>query len=182
MSKHKITVLQCVPGHCDITGNKKADILAKKVPFYHTNHRQGVIRLYCQSRNQKELQEDERLQTGNKNIAETLEIFNCKHAWLTKEWGRWKLSSTFWIWLPCETFVSHRIISPSFLHILWSKRRDGPAPFVETHCFIFKVWEPNIIGDKRSSRWTTLSTQPLLKQINILRPSVPRSKHTPSQL
>lgn len=149
MSKHKITVLQFVPGHCDITGNKNADALAKKFP---------VLSHKPQTGNPKELQEDESPQTGNKNIADTLEICNCKHAWLTKEWGRWKLSSTFWIWLPCETFVSHRIISPSFLRTLWSKRRDWAAPFVETHCFIFKVWQLKIIGDKRSSRWTTLST------------------------
>jgi hypothetical protein len=77
MSKHKIKFLQCVPGHCDITGNKKADALANKVPFYHKNYRQGNFRLYCQSRNPKERQEDERPQTGNRNIAETVETFSC---------------------------------------------------------------------------------------------------------
>jgi len=30
--------LQRVSGHGDITGNKKADALAKKAPFYHINH------------------------------------------------------------------------------------------------------------------------------------------------
>jgi len=71
MSEHKITALQCVSGHCDFTRNKKADALAKMPPFYHPNYRQGGIKLYCQSRNPKELQEDERPQTGNKNIAKS---------------------------------------------------------------------------------------------------------------
>lgn len=123
---------------------------------YKPQQTQGGFRVYCQSRKQKELQEDKRPPTANKKTAETLEIFNCKHAWLTKDWDSWKLS-TFWIWLPCETFTSHRIISPSFLPTLWTKRRDGPGSFVETQCFIFKIWKPNIIGDTRSSRWTTLS-------------------------
>jgi hypothetical protein len=80
MSEHKITALQCVSGHCDFKRNEKTYALAKKPPFYNTNYRQGGIKLYCQSRNPKELQEDERPQTGNKNIAKTLGIFNCKHA------------------------------------------------------------------------------------------------------
>jgi ribonuclease HI len=41
MSEHKIRALQRVSGHSDITGNKKADALAKKAPFYHTNHNTG---------------------------------------------------------------------------------------------------------------------------------------------
>jgi hypothetical protein len=76
MSKHKITVLKCVPGHCDITGNKNADALAKKVPVLSHKPQTGSYQAVLSSRNPKELQEDESPQ----NIADTLHICNCKHA------------------------------------------------------------------------------------------------------
>jgi len=43
--------------------------------------------------------------------------------------GPMQIWSAYWIWLPCESYVSHRIrVFPNP-----STRRDGPAPFVETY-------------------------------------------------
>lgn len=74
----------------------------------------GKCNVYTVKNNPKELQDG----TDSKNIAATLETRNCKHTRLAKEWGCCILLPIFWIWLPCETCVSHRVISSFWPHTL----------------------------------------------------------------
>jgi hypothetical protein len=157
VSKNKIIVLQWIPGHCDITGNEETDSLARKSTLI-TKTRDTEIS-HCQSHNPKDFQDDERPESGS-SIAKILEGLNCKHAWLAKEWGSCKRSSAFWARLPFKTSISNRIISPSLLHTLWSRRRDGRAPFAEMLYFVVNIWKPKTLGGKRSNGCMALSAYP----------------------
>jgi hypothetical protein len=138
-------------------GNRKFSKSRVHVPFPCRN-------LDPLSQQKSEFQDDYRLQAWNtrKNIAKNLK----KTQMQTHLTGLCKLSSAFRTWLPCETSVSHRIISPSLLHTLRPMRVDGPAPCVEMHGFVFNIWKPKILGGERSKGWKTLPAHPPFQWIN----------------
>jgi hypothetical protein len=118
--------------------------------FDHTNHRQGNITVPCHNHYPKDF--SRWWMTGNKNIAKNMEIFNCKRTWLSKQWGRCKLSSAVWTWLPYESSVWHRNISPSLQLTLWwssailGRGRGG------MHRFVFNIWKPKYT-DRQKVEW-----------------------------
>jgi len=67
----------------------------------------------------------------------------CRFHWLCKFPFPW-----FYHFLAFIFFLKHRIISQSLLHTQWSVRKDGPAPFVEMHCFIYRIWKQETLTDK----------------------------------
>jgi hypothetical protein len=68
LSKNKIIVLQWILGQCDISGNEKADPLELKVTL--TTQTTGRKKKHtARNHNPKDFQDDEHLETGNKNIA-----------------------------------------------------------------------------------------------------------------
>jgi hypothetical protein len=67
LSKNKIIVLQWILGQCDISGNEKDDPLELKVtPTTQTTDGGGHT---ARNHNPKDFQDDEHLETANKNIA-----------------------------------------------------------------------------------------------------------------
>jgi hypothetical protein len=92
MSKNKIIVLQLILGQCDISGNEKADPSETKATLItQTTHREKIT--HCQNHNPKDFQDDERPETGNKNIAKTLKRLNCQQ---TPDCPRSEAFANFW--------------------------------------------------------------------------------------
>ena len=137
----------------------------KESQFDHWNHRQGNILLNPQSEGlwiwQYDVAITQRMAKRQSQKPWKDSIAN------TPEWPRSQAVVNFLLLTGHNCLAKYLYHIGLFSHLyctLWSTRKDGPASFIESHCFLFNTWKPKLlVSERRMAEWRWQITRYLHK-------------------